>query len=208
MAVIQSLQFMCALKSYPAKINKLWFLVFLFLLISQTLFALDVAPRQKTFTYKIKVRQQNNKPIVGYLKNFTDSAIVYTFSKEAFGAPPAASDSMIRYSNITKVNLRRKGAVGRGTLIGAASGFGTGALLGLAEGDDPSASFFSFTAEAKAFMYGFTLAIIGAAAGATVGALAWKTFAINGNQENFAKMRHKITAKASPQASLPSAPVK
>lgn len=78
-------------------------------------------------------------------------------------------------SNIGIIKIRRKRKVGNGILRGAMAGFGTGALIGFASGDDPdrTGNFFGeYTIEGtKAGQKALVLGIIGAFTGSGVGAL-------------------------------------
>jgi len=81
---------------------------------------------------------------------------------------------------IKKIEIRRKGKVGKGAVIGAVTGLGIGAIAGYSEGDD-----FLFSKETKAIFGGIA---VGGFFGAPMGALLTtgkKKFEINGDIENY-----------------------
>ena len=101
---------------------------------------------------------------VGTVQAATDQALVVQFEY------PRRLETVDR-SRIAAVEVSTPGqrkilkSVGVGFLVGA----GSGALMGLASGDDPPQQWFAFTAEEKAAMLGVGLGLTGAAVGLIVG---------------------------------------
>src|SRR5262249_6271798 len=71
-----------------------------------------------------------------------------------------------------QVNVGRTGRWAQGWGLGFLIGAGTGAVIGLASGDDPPATFVRFTAAEKALVAGGALAIGGSTLGALLGLVA------------------------------------
>jgi hypothetical protein len=157
----------------------------------------DTLQGGRTITYEIKLKLRNNQKKEGYLKDITDSTVVYSTAKSTIGAPYLATDKYVGYSDIELVRIRRKGSVGRGALIGLGAGAATGALAGFASGDDPpSTGFFSlqFTAGEKAGALAILFGLPGAALGAILGTTSLK-FPVNGTKEGLIKMRQAMQEK-------------
>ncbi len=101
---------------------------------------------------------------VGTVQEATYQAIVVQFEY------PRRVETVDR-SEIAAIEVSTPGqrkvlkSVGVGFLVGA----GSGALMGLASGDDPQQEWFAFTAEEKAVMGGVGLGLTGAAVGLIVG---------------------------------------
>ena len=101
---------------------------------------------------------------VGTVQETTDEALVVQFEY------PRRVETVDR-SEIAAIEVSTPGkrkvlkSVGVGFLVGA----GSGALMGLASGDDPQQEWFAFTAEEKAVMMGVGLGLTGAAVGLIVG---------------------------------------
>jgi hypothetical protein len=98
--------------------------------------------------------------------------------------------SKIDFNNIDLVKIRRKNSMLFGALIGAATGFGAGGLIGLISGDDPP-GFFSFSAGEKALLLGFSLAVGGAGIGTLDASLKIK-IPINGSIQTFNKNKERL----------------
>jgi hypothetical protein len=166
--------------------------------------AQDTLLHLHTRIYQIELTPRTGKKLEGYLKQVTDSTVVYTAHKSPVGSPAMASDKIVSYTGLVKVRLWRKGAEGRGALIGAVVGASIGAVAGLASGDDEPRSgiqiFRPMTAGEKAG----GLAALGALPGFTIGALVGtksKKFSMDGTKEGWAALQafyRKIYFKASP----------
>lgn len=152
-------------------------------------------------TYEVKLKLLNGDKEEGYLKKVTDSTVVYTYDKTPVGAPAHAYDKVIGYHNLAMVSLRRKGAVGRGALIGAVVGAGVGAIGGFASGDDPPGELFSYSAGDKAGFLAILAVVPGALVGAIVGSSSQK-FPVDGRKDGLKSLQQmiheKVHGKASP----------
>jgi hypothetical protein len=100
--------------------------------------------------------------------------------------------SKIDFNNIDVIKVRRNHKVINGLIIGTLAGFGIGALIGYASGDDPPDQIIiSQTAGEKALTYGIALAIPGCILGAMFGSIKIK-IPINGNYTNFKNQRNLL----------------
>ncbi len=72
-------------------------------------------------------------------------------------------------NEINRIVIPRESHFGSGLGYGFLAGAGTGAIIGLASGDEKS-GFFRFTAAAKAFLIGVPLGVVGAIVGGIIGA--------------------------------------
>ncbi len=189
-----------------------FYFVFSFLLLYVVTNATpDSLPKKKVF-YKMELQEVSGKYKYGYLSNITEEDVFYSNDKIRFGSVNS-TDGKINYTNISQLRLKRKGAVGRSALIGAAIGAGIGVIAGLVEGDDkyvyvnPAEDFlgigsafinaFRYSAAQKATIYGLSLGSGGAIVGAVIGALAHKKFIIGGNREKHNAMKINILEKVS-----------
>jgi hypothetical protein len=91
----------------------------------------------------------------------------------------------LQVSEIQTVSLQKKGAAGRGAILGLGIGALTGVIVGFAEGDDPVTPYtgtfgdifiavgnaFAMTAEEKAVANGLALGVTGALTGYLIGKL-------------------------------------
>ena len=157
-------------------------LALLFVSISINTIYSQASVLQKDIEYKSWVKTmdgtQNQK---GFLAELKDSSIV-------FGSQQKLED--IAISNMKQINFRKKNAIGKSMGYGALIGFGLGAVIGLASGDDKG-GFISFTAEEKALAAGIFLTIPGAIIGALVGSAKVK-IPINGKMDQYERQRMKI----------------
>ena len=136
---------------------------------------------QKSKPYKVWIKQMDNPTVI---KGFLSSVDEYSLKiGKNISAVDSASVIIVDAERINLIKLRRKGRIGRGAGIGAASGVLLGGILGLADGDDEP-GWFSATKEEKAVGGGILLVIPGAAVGAGVGAIK-KKIEIGGNMENY-----------------------
>lgn len=101
---------------------------------------------------------------VGTVKEATDDALVVQFE---FPRRVGTVDRFEIGKMDVSIHPQRKvlKSVGVGLLVGA----GTGALIGLASGDDDPQQWFAFSAEEKALMGGAMLGVTGAVVGLIVG---------------------------------------
>jgi hypothetical protein len=135
----------------------------------------------------------NNDPIPfkGVLYEINDSSIMVSNSKLRENYYTGRFEvSKFNVNNIDIVKTRMKNNVVRVAIIGAATGFIAGGLIGLISGDDPT-GFFSFSAEEKALLFGGSMAAGGAAIGALDGLVQIK-IPINGSMENFKRNKSKL----------------
>ena len=147
---------------------------------------------QKSKPYKVWIDQMDNSEVIkGFLYSADDHSV--QISKIAKGTD-SASLLIVDAKRIKQIKLRRKGKIGRGAGIGAASGVLLGGILGLADGDDEP-GWFSATKEEKAVGGGILLFIPGAAIGAGIGAIKMK-IVIQGNMENYSMNLDKLRACA------------
>jgi hypothetical protein len=75
----------------------------------------------------------------GYLSAFSDSAVIISFAPVRFSSNThyTTDHRSINYNDLGEIYVRRKGSTGRGILYGVIAGAATGAIIGLASGDDP-----------------------------------------------------------------------
>jgi len=100
-------------------------------------------------------------------------------------------------NSIKDIKFKRTASVGRGAAVGGLTGFFTGAIVGLASGDEecPQGSWFctEVTAEEKALGGGLVLGAVGSVAGVIVGALIHTPkIKINGDQSIFLAKKEDI----------------
>ncbi|GHA74456.1 thiamine pyrophosphate-dependent enzyme [Pontibacter akesuensis] len=148
--------------------------------------------------YQVWVHVKDNpRPLKGALIEVQDSAIrivqrVY-IRKNSIVSTNASM--VVPVSSISKIQVRKKGKVARGVLLGALGGMAVGAIVGYASGDDtcPPGSWclFQLSAGDKAVIGGVT----GIGPGMALGALASsgkKTTIINGDQTLYTNARHQL----------------
>ena len=134
----------------------------------------------------------------GYLYNIDDSTLRVTAVMMSVNTAPNGKLLVqeYKYNDINTVNLKRHNSVGRGALFGGLIGLGTGALLGLASGDDPKEDWFAMTAGEKALGLGISMGTMGAIVGLIIGAVAHKKFIIGGSREKFQAMKADLLHRA------------
>jgi hypothetical protein len=112
-------------------------------------------------------------------------------------------------SEIKTIGLQKKGAAGRGALLGLGIGALTGVIIGFAEGDDPVTPYtgtfgdifiaignaFAMTAEEKAAANGIALGVTGALTGYLIGKLTKKKFIIGGNKQVYRDLSVELTKR-------------
>jgi hypothetical protein len=99
----------------------------------------------------------------------SDSALSVRNAAGEVSTVPVTSLSRVRVS--LGARSRGRGALRMGG-FGLLGGVVTGVVMGLADGDDPPAMFFSFTAGEKAVMAGSLLGAAGGLLGGVIGAIA------------------------------------
>ena len=133
---------------------------------------------QKVRTYKAWVTLINNTEIKGVLYSANEDGIMLT-DKDLMDTV-----AFLDYKTIEVIKIRRKGSIGKGAWVGAASGMVLGGIAGYASGDDPS-GWFSYTAEEKILLAGIPSAVIGTGLGAIIGTNRRK-YSIKGNHQSYA----------------------
>jgi hypothetical protein len=155
--------------------------------------------------YQIELTPRDGRKLDGYLKQVTDSTVVYTTNISPVGSPAMVSDKIVSYAGLVKVRLWRKGAEGRGALFGAVVGGGIGAVAGLASGDDEPRSgiriFRPMTATEKAGGLAALSALPGFFIGALIGSKSQK-FSIDGTKEGLAALQQWVHEKIYGKARL------
>ena len=147
--------------------------IFLFFLLAIILVvpANSLFGQNKGKTYKawIKTTQPTTKYKGFFVANRNDEVELRDVMK-----PRKMPTLVIPKSTITSFKTRRKGAIGRGALIGAGTGLLTGLVLGLATGtNDVEANFFD-TTSGGALVGGTFFSVLGAGVGAGIGAIKVK----------------------------------
>jgi hypothetical protein len=113
----------------------------------------------------------------------------------------------LQVSEIQTVSLQKKGAAGRGAILGLGIGALTGVIVGFAEGDDPVTPYtgtfgdifiavgnaFAMTAEEKAVANGLALGVTGALTGYLIGKLTKKKFIIGDKKEVYRDLSGELT---------------
>ena len=158
----------------------------LFLLVlSVCMFFRDsvVFAQEKSKVYKVWIDQfDKGYKITGFLYDINDSSIFvsYEYIKTSYDENPPEFNA-IPVVDIGVIKLRRKGAIGRGAIIGTFAGMVLGGIVGFAQGDDePNTSLLSvftdpaFTKEEKAGMGVFIGAQVGAILGTLLGTIKIK----------------------------------
>jgi len=99
--------------------------------------------------------------------------------------------SKILIKDIKEIRIKDPQRVWKGLLLGTGIGFGVGALLGAAGGDDSDAGWFSWTAGEKAVIGGVALGTLGAITGLIIGSLKI-TIPINGSMDMYHRNMKKL----------------
>jgi len=145
--------------------------------------------------YIMELNQTTGTRVTGFVKNMNDSLLYYSTQKSTLGTAISMTDPAVPYSAIQAIRVRRKGAVGRGALIGAGIGFGLGMIIGLASGDDRPGTWFALSAGEKAIALGFAGTIGGGLIGVIAGAISGKSFTINSQKSNFLNLQSFLAKK-------------
>jgi hypothetical protein len=152
-------------------------------------------PFAQTTKNKIKIHKvwvskiDNSKTIKGILIQANEESLKVLGRRER--------EILVDIRQIDKIKIRRKGKVGNGILVGATTGFVAGGLIGLISGDEPDETvdggwlFGTYTAhgtsaESKAYLWGFSLAVAGSGVGAIIGSKKVK-IEIKGDLRNYNK---------------------
>ncbi len=144
---------------------------FLFLAITLAVPVTSLFGQNKEKTYKawIKTMQPTTKYKGLFVANRNDEVELKDLTK-----PTKMPTLVIPKSTIESFKTRRKGAIGRGALIGAATGLLGGIVWGLATGTDDIEARFGDTTSSRAFIGGTFYSVLGAGIGAGVGAIKVK----------------------------------
>jgi hypothetical protein len=186
------------------------------LLISLSFFLCLLLTAQDSFPskhiiYKARILSSDSAVHFGFLNRITDSALILSSNPVALGFSGRPENQLqnFHYSGLDKVQLQRKGSVGRGILHGSLIGLATGFIFGLVQGDDPIVTpaqgtgdwgvlgaglqnAFRMTAFEKGLAGGIAGSVMGAITGGIVGAVAHKRFIIHGKKEKFTSMRLSV----------------
>ncbi|MBC2837810.1 hypothetical protein [Robiginitalea sp. SC105] len=137
------------------------------------------------------INAQKAKPYKAWVKTITGTKVKgILYSADQSGLLLVDKNLMdtiasLEITNIDVLKVRKKGNIGRGAWIGAASGALMGAVLGYAEGDaPPDCWLFCQTAEEKALMVGIVLTVPGTGIGALIGT-GRKKYLIGGAADSY-----------------------
>jgi hypothetical protein len=146
--------------------------------------------------YKVSIITADSKRSAGYLASLSDSNLYLSPHPLRFSLNKINDNlSSYPYDHLEKIEIKRKGAAGRGAWRVALIGCAAGAIIGFASGDDPVNQFLSFTAGDKAILGGFVGAFTGSLIGALIGSVVKKKFIIERNKQKFNVMRQNILEK-------------
>ncbi len=173
-------------------------LAFLFIVSGKSMLAQD-SPSIRRVVFNAILKGTNRQITSGRLFAITDSSVLITKKAVAlkFSDVDLKEGKIFSFTEIEKLQLQRKGNVGRGVLIGSLTG---GLLIGIAAAISTSSTSantgFRYSTGGVEVVGGvFIGAVGGALIGAIIGALSHKTFFIRGKKERFDKMRTKMIAK-------------
>lgn len=139
------------------KIRVIIFILTFFILLG------NLSARDRKKGADIIVQKKDGKTIKGELLAVKNDAIILMDSINLSGIK-------MKSKEIQKITIAKKSGFFKGLGLGLVIGGGSGALLGLASGDDKS-GWFSMTAGEKAAVGGLGFGILGALAGGIVGAI-------------------------------------
>ena len=126
---------------------------------------------KKNKIYKVWITMLDDSKVQGVLYS-ADNEFIKISKNNSFDF---SNLTTINFQNIDVIKIRRKGKIGKGAWIGAASGVGFGVILGLASEND---GWEGLVATGAGFFFG----VIGTGVGAGVGTIK-KKIHINGNIE-------------------------
>ena len=156
-------------------------------------------------TFKVSVVDESNVKHDGYLVTVSDSNLSMVKSPIIFEEGLILRDSKnYAYENISKITYSRKGAVGRGIIIGALSGAVIGTIVGAVSYEKPAPCDtqnpfclnLDFGAGVSAAGGAALGTLGGGLIGGIIGAVAKKTFIIGGKRESFKKFQISVLDKA------------
>lgn len=165
-------------------------------LVSFATFSQDSTLLKKRY-YRATIITAGNAEIKGWLTDITDTTVSISNLETPFrpGMLTVAAQQPFSFSQIDKLQVKRKNGGARGLAIGLTSGFAAGAIIGLISGDDTS-GWFRLSAGEKAMAAGIGLGITGGVIGVLVGSLARKTFIIKGRKEKLQAARVDVLEQA------------
>jgi hypothetical protein len=181
---------------------KLYSLLLFAMIIASASFcqeASDTASK-KGKIYSIHISKMDGSVQKGYLYSVNENELTITPV-----AKNVANLYTISAEQLNTMQIRRKGNVAKGVLIGAGTGAVAGILIGLISGDDPPNSCdlcpyeSSLTAGEKAAIGGITGLFAGAGTGMIIGALTKKKFTIHGKRENYVIHYQELVERAMTQ---------
>lgn len=157
-----------------------WLLPCIFALLAYSASAQERPKKMRTYNVTIFTATNPGK-IHGLLYQVSDSSIVVIDDDQRISVPA---------KSIQSLKIKRKAAVGRGAAVGALTGFGLGAMIGLASGDDEcpqgSICIYQATAGEKALGGGIVLSGGGALIGLIIGSVSRaEKIIINGDPNTF-----------------------
>lgn len=95
-----------------------------------------------------------------------------------------------KYKEIENINIKKKGSVIKGILLGTLAGIFVGFTLGNLMGDDPP-GLFSYSGTQKGLIFSSLLAIPGAVAGGLIGNIGISIL-IHGNIDSYKRNKNKM----------------
>lgn len=180
--------------------------------------ALVLAQQEIKKPYLATLRLQDGSREKGWLYHVNDSQLVLLKDfkgrkvKEMMKSPELWQEKTTAFTitDIQSLTTRKKGAGGKGALIGLGVGIVTGALIGFISGDDPIKPYpaddfmgfgalatsihnaFAMTAGEKALVGAIGLGGAGALTGAVIGSLAKKKFILGGKKEKYRDLEGEL----------------
>jgi hypothetical protein len=163
--------------------NKIIYTLILFFIFLNIGWSQNATNNKKGKSYQVWISQiDSNQKLKGYLYKIGKDSI--TIKSSSINKRAEINYNYIRIENLNTIELRKKGKVYRGFILGGVIGFCTGGLLGLAGGDDDPDDFWAFKAEEKALIFGTLLALPGTVIGGIAGAVKIK-IPIRGSKTKF-----------------------
>ena len=160
----------------------------------------DSTKKFRKMVFKARVLAHDQLIAKGFLLQINDSSVALSQAPQPFmsGADYRDSPQKIHYSEIDCIELKRKGSVGKGILIGTIAGAAVGVLIGYASGDDDGFDengnmiLNSMNAGDKARVTGGVLGILGGLIGAVIGAVSNKRIYINRSTSGLKELNHTV----------------
>jgi len=169
--------------------------VFLALMIVQAAQAQDLNIKKKKEYFRCFVYSTDGLVHKGWLGYLTDSSLLVAKNQTFLQSETYPRDKMqsFDYSSLQQLKLRKKGSVGRGILYGSLIGVASGFIVGMAMGDDPpQTTMFKSTAAEKGAALAMVGGLGGALIGGIIGAVAHKTFIIQGKKKKLVEMKETV----------------